>query len=64
MSIVHPDKEYLGVSGHVPRWRADKSIKPRQLCYHLAHIAEGCCFTVPPFYPPLLALGALKALCL
>ncbi len=26
MSIVYPDKQYLGVSGRVPRWGCDKSI--------------------------------------
>lgn len=51
VSIVYPDKQYLGVSGRVPRWCGDKGIMLWQLClyYRLAHIAEGCCSAVPFF---------------
>ena len=61
MSIVYPDKQYLGVSGRVPRWCCDKSIMCWQLClcYRLVHVLEGCRSALPLS----LALGGLKALC-
>lgn len=51
MSIVYPDKQYLGVSGRVPRCRGDKSIMLRQLrlYYRPAHTEEGCCSARPSF---------------
>lgn len=61
MSIVYPDKQYLGVSGRVPRWCGDKSIIRWQLCLcsRLAHAAQARCSAVSLS----LTFGGLKALC-
>lgn len=51
MSIVDPDKQYLGVSGRVPRCCADKSIMHRQLRFHaIVRRAKELLFHSPFFF--------------